>query len=222
MKPDEADGAGDAEATTRAVDAFLRANPSWLAERPELYRVLAPPARVHGEGLADHMTAMLRAERAHAAAMSGEAERVLAAGRAAAGLLERVQRAVLALIRTTDVAECVGAELPALLGVDAAGLCAEPAPAGPGEAGLRGLPRGAVGRLLGSRDVVVRAAPADARALHGEAALLARHDALVRVPRPGAPCLLALVSREAALLEPGRALVFLGEAVAAAMDRVGR
>ncbi len=48
------------------VAAFLRAHPAWLAEHPELYRLLAPPRRVHGEALADHMAAMLRAERAHA------------------------------------------------------------------------------------------------------------------------------------------------------------
>src|SRR5689334_21904255 len=58
-KPESDDGA--------FVERFLRANPGWLAERLELYRVLTPPARVHGERLADHMAAMLRAERAHAA-----------------------------------------------------------------------------------------------------------------------------------------------------------
>ncbi len=35
------------------VSAFLRANPHFLAEHPELYRVLAPPQRVHGDALAD-------------------------------------------------------------------------------------------------------------------------------------------------------------------------
>ena len=37
--------------TTRSaafVEAFLRAHPHWLAEHPDLYRVLAPPQRVHG------------------------------------------------------------------------------------------------------------------------------------------------------------------------------
>ena len=36
-----------------AVEAFLRANPGFLAERPGLYRALSPPERVHGEALAD-------------------------------------------------------------------------------------------------------------------------------------------------------------------------
>jgi len=86
------------ETDAALVEAFLRANPGWLADHPELYRVLVPPNRVHGEALADHMAAMVRAERVHAAAMAARADSVLAAGRAAAGLAQRVQAAVLALI----------------------------------------------------------------------------------------------------------------------------
>ena len=48
------------------VAAFLRAHPRFWPSTRELYRLLAPPQRVHGEVLADHMAAMLRAERAHA------------------------------------------------------------------------------------------------------------------------------------------------------------
>ena len=59
------------------VEAFLRANPAWLAEHPELCRVLEPPVRMHGEGLADHMAAMLRVQRERA-------DGLLAAGRATA------------------------------------------------------------------------------------------------------------------------------------------
>ncbi len=196
------------------VAAFLRAHPGWLAENPELYRVLAPPHRVHGEVLADHMAAMLVAERAHAQAMSARADGVLAAGRAAAGMAERVQEAVVALMRASDVTECVAAELPGLLGMDAACLCAEGS-----RPGTRALGLGSVARLLGRRDVVFREAPADARALHGEAASLAQVDALVRT---GPRALLALASRDRSRLHPGqgaRALAFLGRTVAAALER---
>ncbi len=109
------------------VAAFLRANPGWLRDNPELYRVLHPPLRLHGEALADHMAAMLERERERARAECARADSVLAAGRAAAGLAARVQDAVLALIRAADPAEFVAAELPALLAVDAARLCPEAA-----------------------------------------------------------------------------------------------
>ncbi len=214
--PEDAAGAPPCDGVTDgAVEAFLRANPEWLASRPALYRLLAPPARVHGEGLADHMAAMLRAERAESLHLRAEAERVLEAGRADASLAGRVQGAVLALMRAADPFECVAMELPALLGVDAAWLCGE----GEWRPFLRRLPAGRVSELLGGRAVVLRESAADARAVHAEAAPLARHDALVRVARRGVPLLLALASREAAPLRPGRALGFLGEALAAALER---
>ena len=76
--------------------------------------------------------------------------------------------------------------------------------------------------------VVFRDAPADARLLHAEAAGLARHDALVRVPGEGPPALLALLARDRHMLGPGAGrpapLGFLGRAVAraGARDALGR
>ena len=199
------------------VTAFLRANPDFLSARPELYRALTPPARVHGERLADHMAAMLSAERAYAGVMAERADGVLAAGRAAAGMSVRVQEAVLALLRSANAADCVSVVFPVLLAVDAASLCIE------GDlAGARPLAPGQVVRLLGHRAVVFRAGGADALALHGEAARLARHEALLRLPGEGAPALIALAARDAAPLDSAQGagpLAFLARAVAAALGR---
>jgi uncharacterized protein YigA (DUF484 family) len=207
----------DDEADAALVAAFLRSHPSWLAENPALYRVLTPPSRVHGEALADHMAAMVRAERAHAAAMTERADDVLAAGRAAAGLAGRVQEAVLALLRTSDPTDCISQEMPGILAVDAAHLCLEQA-----APGVRTLPEGTVARLLGGRQVLFRDAATNDRLLHAEAAGLAQHDALVLVPGEGPPALLALLAREPRALEPNQgtgALAFLGRAVGAALGR---
>jgi uncharacterized protein len=199
------------------VEAFLRAHPNWLAEHPGLYRLLAPPVRVHGEQLADHMAAMVHAERAHAAAMAERADNVLAAGRAAASLAARVQEAVLALLRSSDPADCIGHEMPGILGVDAVHLCLEAL-----HPGARPLPQGAVARLLEGRQVLFREVATAARLLHAEAAGLAGHDALALVPGDGPPALLALLARDPWALDPGQgagALAFLGRAVAAALGR---
>ena len=192
------------------VEAFLRANPTWLANRPDLYSVLEPPVRLHGDGVADHMAAMLRMQRERA-------DGLLAAGRATAGLAGRVQDAVLALLRSADPADCVSGEMPGILGVDAAHLCIEAE-----FPGARRLPDGVIARLLDGRQVVFRDAPADARLLHAEAAGLARHDALVRVPGEGPAALLALLARDRHMLDPAQGtgpLGFLGRAVAAALGR---
>jgi uncharacterized protein YigA (DUF484 family) len=179
-----------------AVADYLRANPDFLAARPELYRVLTPPQRVHGEALADHMTAMVGIERAHARAQEERARDVLTAGRAAASLAERVHEAIVALIAAPDVFECVTNELPHLLGVDAAALCCETF-----IPGWRSLPPGAIAVLMRGRTTICRDRPSDAVLLHAEAALLAERDVLVRLS-VAAPALLALVSRDPAAL-PG-------------------
>ena len=202
---------------SESVATFLRANPRWLADNPDLYRVLTPPSRVHGEVLADHMAAMVLAERAHAAAMEVRADGVLAAGRAAAGLASRVQEAVLALLRASDPIDCVTGEMASILAVDSAHLCIEAI-----MPGTLPLPEGTVARLLAGRQVLFRDTVTDGRRLHAEAAGLAGHDALVLVPAHGPPALLALLARDRTVLDPGRgagALSFLGRAVAAAMGR---
>ncbi len=199
------------------VAAFLRANPAFLAEHPELYRALVPPRRVHGAALEDHMAAMLNAERAHGRAMAERADDVLAAGRAAASLAARVQEAVLALMRAQSLVESLTTELPVLLAVDAASLCVEA-----DWPGARAVPAGLVGSLLAGRSVVFRAGGPEAGLLHGEAVLLARHEALVLIPGNGPPALLALTTRDAAALDPVQgtgALAFLGRAIAAGLGR---
>ena len=196
------------------VAAFLRSNPNFLADNPDLYRVLTPPVRVHGEVLTDHMVAMIRAERAQSAALAMRADGVVAAGRAAAGLAERVQEAVLALMGAADPLEWVEAELPGLLGLDAASVCVERY-----QASTRRLPAGMIKRLLDGRDVVFRDRPGDAALIHAEAAALARQDALVRVPGT-APAMLALAVRGRSVLNPKQGaggLAFLGRALGKAI-----
>ncbi|WP_372616747.1 DUF484 family protein [Falsiroseomonas sp.] len=216
------------------VAAFLVANPDFLAHRPELYRALTPPRRVHGENLADHMAAMVAAERARLRALEAEMQAALVDGRAGAGLALRVRLAVLALMRARDVPDTVGQEWPPLLRVDTCSLLAEPRP-GPvylhsrGDTalprqGVRRLPEGAVARLLGpGRDARVRTEVTDAELLHAEASALVVRDALVRVPLwCGTPCLLALGAREGAALptrQSVQTLAFLGRALAAALAR---
>ena len=208
-----------AEETLSAAEVagFLRRTPGFLRDNPGLYGVLEPPRRVHGERIADHMAALLEAGRGQAAAMAERADSVLAAGRAAAGLAARVQEAVLALLRAEDAVECIGSELPALLAIDAASLGIE------GERrGARVLSPGAVAELMGGRSVVFRQGAAVAPLLHGEAARLARFEALVRVPGVGPAAVLALVSRDERPLDATQgagALAFLGRAVAAALGR---
>lgn len=201
------------------VDEYLRANPAFLADRPGLYAFLEPPARVHGERLADHMQARIAAGVAREAGLTAQIEALLAAGRANMAAAARIQRAVLALLAAPALA--VLPTLADLLGVEAATVCAErPAPHG-----FRTLDEGALDRLLPpGRDVLLRTSLAEATALYGEAAALIGSDALLRLGGSGCqrPSLLALGAREPAKFQPGQAtdlLQFLAASVSAALGR---
>ena len=193
------------------IAAWLAARPHFLAERPALYRRLEPPRRVHGERLADHMAAMLAAER-HALRDTARA------ARSGDSLATRVQGAVLALIGSHDPAETIALEWPTLLGLDSVALAAEGLP----RRHIRPLRPGVVGRLLlPGRHLLLRdrgaAGLPDDSALHGEMAPLVTRDALLRLPGTG---LLVLGTREPALLPAqgsGRALDFLARAAATAL-----
>ena len=202
------------------MEAFLRANPGFLAERPALYAQLDPPARIHGERLADHMQARIAAGAAREAALAGQVDSLLAAGRANMAAAARIQRAVLALLAAPEAAAAL-AVLPELLGVEAVSLCAErPAPPG-----FRTLAEGEVARLLPpGREVVLRSGADGLEPLFGEAAPLVASDALLRLePTPcGRPALLALGAREPEKFQPGQAtdlLQFLAASVSAALRR---
>lgn len=170
-----------------AVDAYLRANPGFLAARPDLYRALTPPCRVHGEAVADHLTAMVRRERLHAHAMTQETQAVLTAGRQAAAAGHLVHEAVLAMMQAPDAAECLVGEVPRLLGADAVCLARHDG-ATPDLARRDGatpeLAR-ALETALGGAEVRPRTAPADVARCYAEAAGLVGHDVLIRLPGVG-------------------------------------
>lgn len=184
-----------AELGAEEVAAYLARHPDFLAARPDLYRLLTPPKRVHGEALADHMAAMLAAERAGARALEDEL-------RAGTMLGLRARLAVLALLASRDVAETVAQEWPALLHVTHGALLS-PAP------------------LTPARDVTLRsgAEMVAAATLHAEAAGLIFRDALVRVPLAAGSALLVLGARADENLPSTETLAFLGRALAAALSR---
>lgn len=192
----------------RLIAAFLRANPGWLAAHPELYAVLEPPRRLHGEAMADHMVAIIDQARRHG-------NDAAAGRRATEGFNQLVQDAVLALMRAPDPAWCLQNDIPGLLRVESVRLSAEsPIP------GAATLDAGTIERLLGQRHALVGDAGPNA-ALHGEAAPLTVREALVRVPLTAVPALLAIAVRDCAGLDGAttQSLSFLGQAAAAALER---
>jgi uncharacterized protein YigA (DUF484 family) len=194
---------GNARAIPDAeIVRFLETQPDFLARHPALYLTLTPPARVHGERMADHMAAMLEASRRQNATLQ-EGVRRRRAGRS---LGDRINQALLGLIRAADPLEWIETELAATLAIDSAQLLL-------GDAAEPGL--------LNDRDIVFRDHPTDA-SLHGPAADLVSRDVLIRIrPGFGPPGVLALGSRDGGLPGPGMEakLALLASALEAALDR---
>jgi uncharacterized protein YigA (DUF484 family) len=205
------------------VEAFLRAHPSFLADNPSLYRALVPPRRVHGDRMADHMAAMLEAERARVAELRATLEELVSHGRANQANQARAHKAVLALMaaRTaTEALDIMVQEWPDLLGLDVVTICAESRAV----LGARPLARGAIARLLpNASSFVLRAQASETDALYGEAAPLVASDALARLTlASGAEALLACGSRDPGHFEPRQGtelMSFLAAAAAIALSR---
>lgn len=205
------------------VETFLRANPSFLADNPALYRALTPPKRVHGERMADHMAAMLEAERARGAELRATLEDLVGHGRTNQANQARAHKAVLALIAARTPAEALDIivqDWPDLLGLDVVTVCAE----GRAVVGARPLSRGTVARLLpGSAPFVLRPHASDTEILYGEAAALVASDALARLSlASGGEALLACGSRDAGHFEPRQGTELVSFVAAAAAITLGR
>jgi uncharacterized protein YigA (DUF484 family) len=205
------------------VEGFLRTHPGFLADHPALYRALTPPRRVHGDRMADHMAAMLEAERARGAELRTTLEEVIAHGRANQANQARAHKAVLALMaaRTaTEALDIMVQDWPDLLGLDVVTVCAE----GRAVLGARPLARGSIARLLpASATLALRAQASDTEALYGEAAALVSSDALARLTlASGGEALLACGSRDAGHFEPRQATDLVSFLAAAAAIALGK
>ncbi len=205
------------------VETFLRANPDFLADNPALYRALSPPKRVHGERMADHMAAMLEAERARTAELRATLEDLVGHGRSNQANQGRAHKAVLALMAaqsTVEALDIIVQDWPDLLGLDVVTVCAE----GRTVLGARPLARGTIARLLPNASAfVLRPQSSDTEILYGEAAALVASDTLARLSLgSGGEALLACGSRDAGHFEPrqGTEIVsFLAAAAAIALSR---
>lgn len=217
------DASGAALPDAHAVARFLEAHPDFLARRPELYLSLEPPERVHGDTLADHMAAQLRQARRQNERLAAD----IRTRRDDASFADRVEAALLGLLRAADPLDWAAHELAPTLGLDSAAIRLETDTGTVGSASS--LPAGSARRLLGGRAIRFRREPDTLALLHGEAAPLVRRDVLLLLTPFGKLGVLALGNRDgtgeadgrARLPGPGaeRALTTLRRAVEAALER---
>jgi uncharacterized protein YigA (DUF484 family) len=152
---------------------------------------------------------MVLRERQHAAAMEEQTEAILAVGRATGTMLTRIHEVVVALIAAASIVDWLHAEMPRIMGADAAFVA------------LFGGQRGEADRLdriLGADSVTLREDQGDAAVLYDEAAPLAGHDALIRLPEVGVLAIAWRGKIDPELRHSRPGLAFLGQAVGAAIE----
>ena len=208
------------------VRSFLRNNPDFLAENPELLQTLLPPTNQQGDNVLDmqqFMVERLQREVGRLKALQGE---LIRAGRSNLSSQSQIHAAVLALLEAQtfeQVIETVTVDLATLLDVDVVSLAIESVgdDVHPGlKQGVRVVERGVVADLLSEgREVLLRGDIEGEVAIYGSGAPLVRSDVIVRVDLgPRAPaCLLVMGSRETKRFHAGQGtelLCFLGRVIA--------
>ena len=208
------------------VRGFLKSNPNFLVENPELLQILLPPTSQQGNNVLDmqqFMVERLQREVERLKMLQGE---LISAGRSNLSSQNQIHAAVLALLEAQtfeQVIEAVTTDFATLLDVDVVSLAIESVgdDVHPGlKQGVRVVERGVVSALLDDgREALLRGEIEGEVSIYGSGAPLVHSDVIVRVDLGAqAPaCLLAMGSREKRRFHAGQGtelLCFLGRVVA--------
>ena len=215
---------GASELSGGQIAGYLRDNPDFLDNNPDLLAVLTPPGLRTGRGVVDMQRFIIERLQGELDRHQSNRRDLIDAGRDNYSSQGRIHTAVLRLLeaRTFEhLLEIITDDLVELLEIDVSKLCFESndsALVGLRTRSVRVLAAGQVGRLMGKSDIALRSGVGGDRTLFGTHAEAIRSDALVRLDiSSAAPAgLLALGSSDKARFHPGQGselLKFLGEAL---------
>lgn len=218
------------EPTTRPIAAdevadFLRSNPDFLSDRPDLLSVLTPPSRPSGDGVVDMQQFMIERLRDEVRRLDSRHDELLTSARGAIAGHRHVHDSVLDILSARtfeDAIQAITGDLAARLDLDAVTICIEshePQMTPATRLGVRVLKPGTVDAVLGiGKRVILRPSVNGEARLFGQSAPLIRSDALLRLEvSPMTPAgVLALGTRSEGHFQPGQGtenLVFLARIV---------
>lgn len=197
---------------------WLRQNPDFIVEYPELLDGMAAPERDLGAGVSDLQHAMIAKLRADLDVARQRQRELIAAGRANLTSQSRVHECLLAMLAARsfeELIQTVTTDFAVLLDLDVVTLCIEADRSGlspPYTRGVQVVPAGMVSRLIGDgRSVLLRGAVEGEAEIYGGGAPLVTSDALARVTvSPSTPPgMIAFGSREPGKFQPGQAVELL-------------
>ncbi len=172
------------------VAAYLRDNPDFLKNNPDLLDTLNPPSRWEGDGnVVDMQTVMLDRLRDESENLKDAANLLISTTRSNMLIQTRTHASVIAILGADSFEKLVHVvcyDMPLLLDVDAVSLCFETGDKGHSELGendIKWLAPGSVDKILGGADEYAKLLEhtSDDGTVFGEAAGLVKSAALARL-----------------------------------------
>lgn len=194
------------------VLAYLRRNPRFLTQHPDLLAALAPETRFETDAVVvDMQRFVVERLRRQVDDLKASGERLVTTTRANMSLVERTLECALALLYARDFEELgqiLSDDLPTHLSVDAVSIGFETETL-PAEAGhvVRALPPGTMNALMGGEVLSrIRAETDGDAALYGASAGIVRSDALIALADGEGlpPGIFAVGCRTPGHFEPGQ------------------
>ncbi len=187
------------------VVAYLRKNPEFFMENPDLLDGLEPPSRSQGDAIVDFQHSMVQRLRLDVEKLTDLRNELLSAGRSNLTSQDRIHRAILALLEAAtfeQFIERVTTDLAVILDLDLVVLGVEQSedafPAQP-PLGISRLSNGVITDILGPKgQTLLRATPKGDPEIYGAGAGLVSSEALLRlnIDSKAPDALLALASRD--------------------------
>lgn len=211
------------------VVTFLRDNPSFLNEHPDLLSELDPPKREGGKGVYDFQEAMIRRLKDRIEETTDVARELIDNSRENLHSQNRVHECILRLLSASSFEQLINlvqTDVAVVLDMDVVTLAVESANAE--DFPIRSVclvPPGHIDQLIGSdKNMLLRAHISGDPDLFGGAASLVQSDALIRLDISSAspPALLAFGHRDPEKFHPGQAteLIAFLSAVLAQLVRI--
>lgn len=202
------------ENTLNAEDvlSYLRDNPHFLVEHPEVCDILVPPKKTKGRKIADFQSYMIDRLKADKTKAETTTQEIVKTTRNNMNNQARIHRAILALLEAQSFDEFIQAitmDLTAMLDVDVTALIVE----ANGHdiphiqtSGIRVVPAGTIKKWMNGKPSLLQSDIGGIEAIYGGGANLVRSQALVRVDismdTPAA--ILAFGSRDPELFQDGQ------------------